>query len=66
MDGEGDMTIGCDQCEQETCGALCRCEAGTGTACSFTAPLSSTLNPSIPHNNDELDLIISYTLFLVL
>lgn len=55
----GDATIGRDQCEQETSGALCRCAAGAGTACSFTAPHHLPRNPSTHHNNDELDLINS-------
>lgn len=64
MDGEGDVTIGRDQCEQETSGALCRCAAGIGTACSFTDP--PTKPPPIPTlcNNDELDLINSSVRFL--
>lgn len=59
IDGKGDATIGRDQCEQETTSALCRCAAGTGTACSFTAP-----RPPTQYNNDELDLIISIAQFL--
>ncbi len=50
----GEVTIGRDQCEQETSSALCRCAAGTGTAFSFTAPPTK-------YNNDELDLINSWS-----
>lgn len=62
MDGEGDATIGRDQCEQETSSALCGYAAGTETSCSFTVP-TPPLNPNPPpapqYNHDELDPIIS-------
>lgn len=48
MDGERDATIGRDQCEQETSSAPCRCAAGTGTACSFTAPRHLPLDTPPP------------------
>ena len=69
MDGERDATIGRDQSEQETSSAPCRCAAGTGTACSFTAPRHLPLDAPLPppqtkYNNDELDLINSSAQFL--
>lgn len=66
MDREEDATNGRDQCEQETSSRLCRCVVGTGSACSFIArPHHLPHKHSLPHsNNDKLDLIISFALFL--